>query len=110
MTSRYIFNLTEKGINIFEQYISTTNIPAPNVVEGDFYNSITSNYTTLKTSPVTTCYHVGEYSIYWNWYMYKSKNSNIYFVQLLFDTDIAKMYYINDVIFEKHIRQKLNKF
>lgn len=108
MSSRDLFNLTETGINMFEQYIGTTNIKAPiNEVEGYFYNSIISNYTTLKTSPETTCYHVGEYSIYWMWYMYKSKNSKIYIISLCLGKDIAQMHYVDDVIFEKQFRQRL---
>ena len=103
MSSKSIFNLTETGITMFEQYIATKNVNAPpDDISGTYYNIIRPiYYDTLKTSPVTTCYHVGEYNIYWMCYIYKSKNSKIYMVELYLGKDIEKMYCVNDVIFEQ---------
>ena len=102
MSSKAIFNLTETGINMFEQYIATKNVTAPSRVGISFYSDITPNYyEILNTSPVTTCYHVGENCLYWAWYIYKSKSSKIYLIQLYLGADIADMYYIDNASFTK---------
>lgn len=103
MSSKYLFNLSETGINLFEQYIATKNVTAPNsYVKESFYSAITPNYyEILNTSPVTTCYHVGENCMYWAWYIYKSKSSKIYLIQVCLGEDISLMYYIDNDSFTK---------
>ena len=104
MSSKAIFNLNEKGITMFEKYIATTNVtdPPSSRVDISFYRAITPNYyEILNTSPVTTCYHVGENCLYWAWYIYKSKSSKIYLIQVYLGADIADMYYIDNASFTK---------
>ena len=103
MSSKAIFNLTETGINMFEQYIATKNVTAPSSRVGiSFYSAITPNYyEILNTSPVTTCYHVGENSMYWAWYIYKGKSSKIYLIQVYLGEYVADMYYIDNDSFTK---------
>ena len=112
MSSKAIFNLTETGINMFEQYIATKNVTAPSSRVGiSFYSAITPNYyEILNTSPVTTCYHVGENCMYWMWYIYKSKSSKIYLVQVCLGRDIACMYYIDNASFTTMLTKFYNYF
>ena len=45
MSSKAIFNLTETGITMFEQYIATKNVTAlDSRVSISFYRAITPNY------------------------------------------------------------------
>lgn len=103
MSSKAIFNLTETGITMFEQYIATKNVTAlDSRVSISFYRAITPNYyEILNTSPVTTCYHVGENCLYWAWYIYKSKSSKIYLIQVYMGEYVADMYYIDNASFTK---------
>ena len=103
MSSQYLYNLTESGITMFEQYIATKNVTAPDSsVKESFYSAIKPNYyEILNTSPVTTCYHVGENCMYWAWYIYKSKSSKIYLIQVYLGDTIADMYYIDNASFTK---------
>jgi hypothetical protein len=100
-----IFTLTESGINKFEDYISTKQLNISNEVNGQFQNSIKDVYKTLKTSPVTTCYHIGECNLYWMWYIYKSKNSKIYLIKSYMGKYIYKIYYVDDDIITRYFWQ-----
>jgi len=104
MSSKYLYNLTESGITMFENYIATKNVTAldSSRVDVPLYSAIKPNYyEILNTSPVTTCYNVGENCMYWAWYIYKSKSSKIYLIQVCLGEDIADMYYIDNAIFTK---------
>ena len=100
-----IFTLNEIGINKFEKYISTKKLDISNEVNGLFQNNIKDIYKTLKTSPVTTCYQVGECNLYWTWYIYKGKYSKIYLVKFYMGEDIHEMYYVDDTIITKYFWQ-----
>jgi hypothetical protein len=91
--------------NKFEEYISTKQLNVSNDVNGQFQNNIKDIYKTLKTSPITSCFQVGECNLYWLWYIYKSKNSNIYLIKCYLGKDIHEMYYVDDTIINKYFWQ-----